>query len=202
MGLWGASDSDEAKPKNLSEANTAGTYNKKEVLAANSGWVQKAGTAASGNDNASAQPEVLVAIGGLAEALGGATISSVQIVNSELDQSEGFQISVNVIYNENVTVTGSPLMIVENSKAGGGSASNQTLTMNAGGSTTNKLNFTGPSVAGGGSTIVADDVISIPAQTIDLNGGTMKDTANTSVNAERVISAAVSAAANTITVIA
>ena len=67
MGLWGASDSDEAKPKNLSEANTAGTYNKKEVLAANSGWVQKAGTAASGNDNADAQPEVLVAIGGLAD---------------------------------------------------------------------------------------------------------------------------------------
>ena len=76
MGLWGASDSDEAKPKNLSEANTAGTYNKKEVLAANSGWVQKAGTAASGNDNADAQPEVLVAIGGLAEALG-APISDV-----------------------------------------------------------------------------------------------------------------------------
>ena len=45
-------------------------------------------------------------------------------------------------------------------------------------------------------------MIAIPAQTIDLNGGTMKDTANTSVNAERVISAAVSAAANTITVIA
>ena len=38
------------------------------------GWVQEAGTKASGNDNANATPEVLVAIGNLATALGQATI--------------------------------------------------------------------------------------------------------------------------------
>ena len=43
MGLWGASDSDESKPKNLTTAE------KKEVFANASGWVREAGSAASGN---------------------------------------------------------------------------------------------------------------------------------------------------------
>ena len=42
MGLWGASDSDESKPKNLTTAE------KKEVFANASGWVREAGSAASG----------------------------------------------------------------------------------------------------------------------------------------------------------
>ena len=64
MGLWGADTNDESKPKNLT------TEQKKEVFANNMGWVQEAGTKASGNDNANATPEVLVAIGNLATALG------------------------------------------------------------------------------------------------------------------------------------
>ena len=69
--LWGATDSDESKPKNLT------TVEKRDVFANNSGWVRVAGTAANGNDNANATPEVLVAIGELATSLGQATISSV-----------------------------------------------------------------------------------------------------------------------------
>ena len=64
MALWGKNTSDESKPKNLTTAQ------KREVYANNLGWVQEAGTVASGNGNANATPEVLVAIGGLATALG------------------------------------------------------------------------------------------------------------------------------------
>ena len=64
MSLWGASDSDESKPKNLTTAE------KKQVFANASGWVLEAGSPLSGNDNTSATPEVLVAIGGLATSIG------------------------------------------------------------------------------------------------------------------------------------
>ena len=54
--LWGASDSDESKPKNLTTAE------KRDVYATSSGWVRTPGTILTGNDNTSADPEVLVAI--------------------------------------------------------------------------------------------------------------------------------------------
>ena len=68
MPLWGTSeDAATNKPKWLpDDANSP--YDKTKVFASQSGWVQRAGTAASGNDNTSAQEEVLVAIGGLAGA--------------------------------------------------------------------------------------------------------------------------------------
>ena len=48
MPLWGATDADESKPKNLTATE------KKEVFANASGWVREAGSALSGNDNTSA----------------------------------------------------------------------------------------------------------------------------------------------------
>ena len=48
MPLWGTSDSDESKPKNLTTAE------KKEVYATNSGWVREAGSILSGNGNTDA----------------------------------------------------------------------------------------------------------------------------------------------------
>ena len=66
MGLWGTSaDATTNKPKNRT-TDTNSDYAKKDVFANNMGWVRRAGTAASGNDNADAQEEVLVAIGDLA----------------------------------------------------------------------------------------------------------------------------------------
>ena len=59
MPLWGNSDADESKPKNLTTAE------KKEVYATASGWVREAGSALSGNNNTSATPELLVAISAL-----------------------------------------------------------------------------------------------------------------------------------------
>ena len=88
MSLWGSSSSDESKPKNLT------TTEKAEVFANEKGWVVRAGSARTGNGNASATPEVLVAIGGLATALAAATISSTEWDISEFDVSAGGTLSV------------------------------------------------------------------------------------------------------------
>ena len=195
MGSWGATDADEAKPKFLT------TEEKKGVYATAGGWVSQAGQASSGNDNASAQPEVLVALRGLATKLGQATVDAVEIVTTTMDASAGGVLRVDVHYNEQVTVAGgSPLMVVTNSKAGGGSASNFTLTMDGSlPQTGDSLSFS-VTVAGGGA-VAAGDVLSIGAQTIDLNSGTMVDAVGGG-NAERAISAGVGTAAGTLTVVA
>ena len=62
MPLWGtAHASADNKPKNYPTDENA-DYKKQDIFANKSGWVQKAGTPASGNDNADAQEEVLIAI--------------------------------------------------------------------------------------------------------------------------------------------
>ena len=195
MGSWGATDADEAKPKFLT------TEEKKGVYATSSGWVSQAGQTSSGNDNASAQPEVLVALRGLATKIGQATVDSVEIVTTAMDASAGGVLRVDVHYNEQVTVaTASPMVVVTNSQAGGGSAANFTLTMDGALPLTNDTLSFSTTVAGGGA-VAADDVLSVGAQTIDLNGGTMVDTVGAG-NAERAISGAQGTAAGTLTVVA
>ncbi len=99
MPLWGATDSDESKPKNLTTAE------KKQVFANASGWVLEAGSALSGNDNTSATPEVLVAIGGLATSLGAADITDVEFVTTAFGKAAGGNIDMLVRFNEPVDVT-------------------------------------------------------------------------------------------------
>ena len=194
--LWGATDSDESKPKNLT------TVEKRDVYATSSGWVRAAGTALTGNDNTSADPEVLVAIGELATSLGQATISSVRFLTSEVDASAGGTLSVAVEFNEQVTVaTAAPLMVVTNSRAGGGSAANFTLTMDGSLPVTNDTLTFSTTLTGGDGKQVEDDVLSIAAQNINLNGGTIVDTIGGG-NAELAISAAQGTAAGTLTVVA
>ena len=193
MSGWGATDSDESKPKWLTADQ------KEDVIANASGWVVKAGSTMTGNGNTSATPEVLVALGSLATSLGQATIDAVDWQSTGFDVSDGGDIIVNVHYNEEVTVAGgSPLMVVTNSQAGGGSAANFTLTMDGAlPFTGDKLTFS-KNIGAGGSTLSADDVLSIGAQTIDLNGSTMVDTIGGG-NAERAISSAQGTAGGTIT---
>ena len=67
MGLWGTThDSATNKPKFLPEDENS-DYSRADSYATQAGWVMQNG-AATGNDNASADLEVLVAIGGLAGA--------------------------------------------------------------------------------------------------------------------------------------
>ena len=193
MGLWGASTSDESKPKNLATAE------KKNVFANSSGWVRQAGTADNGNDNTSATPEVLVAIGDLSTSLGAATIDAVNFqVGQTVSGAGGSVLKVEVNYNEQVTVaTASPLMVVSNAQTGSGGSASITLTMDG------SLPFTGDtltfSATASNAAVNATDVLSIGAQNINKNGGTIKDTGTTTDSAV-AISAAQGTAAGTITV--
>ena len=193
MSGWGATDSDESKPKWLTADQ------KEDVFANSSGWVVKAGSTMTGNGNTSATPEVLVALGSLATSLGQATIDAVDFVSTGFDVSDGGTITVNVHYNEEITVAGgSPLMYVENGQEGGGSASSVTLTMDGAlPFTGEKLSFSN-TIGAGGSTISAGDVLSFAAQSINLNGATMVDAIGGG-NAERAISAAQATAGGTLT---
>ena len=194
--LWGATDSDESKPKNFTTAE------KRDIYANNSGWVRVAGTEKSGNDNTSADPEILVAIGELATSLGQATISSVRFTTTDVDASAGGTLTAAVEFNEQVTVaTAAPILVVTNSQAGGGSAANFSLTMNGSLPVTNDTLTFSATLTGGDGKQVADDVLSIGAQTVDVNGGTVVDTIGGG-NAEMAISAAQGTAAGTLTVVA
>ena len=68
MSLWGTThDATTNKPKFL-PADENSKYNKADCYATQSGWAMQPGHPSSGNGNTSANPEVLVAIGGLAGA--------------------------------------------------------------------------------------------------------------------------------------
>ena len=196
MPLWGATDSDESKPKNLTTAE------KKQVFANASGWVLEAGSALSGNDNTSATPEVLVAIGGLATSIGAADVTEVEWITTAADKSAGFTLSVRVRYNEAVTVTGSPTLAVTNGNQGSGSGRGPHTLVYASGTGTNELVFS-LAIAAANAATNADDVLSIAAQNILKPGGaTIKDTAGTNSDSAVAISGAQGTAAGTLTVTA
>ena len=198
MPLWGATDSDESKPKNLTTAQ------KKQVFANASGWVLEAGSALSGNDNTDADPEILVAIGELSTSIGAADITEVEMVTTTADKSEGFTISVRVRYNEPVDVVttgGTPTLAVTNSNAGSGSGRGPHSLSYASGTGTNELIFS-LAIAAANAATNADDVLTVGAQTIALNSGTIKDASGTASDAALVISGAVGTAAGSVTVTA
>jgi len=188
MSLWGATDADESKPKNLTTAE------KKEVFATTSGWVREAGSVLSGNGNTSASPEVLVAIGGLTTALGTADITSIDFNITAFDKSDGGTLSVTARFNEAVDVTGTPQLTVVND-----TNSNHTLSY-ASGTGTNELIFT-LVIGAANSATSAGDILSIGANAMSLNGGTVKD-AGKSNNATITNAAGIGTAAGTITVAA
>ena len=195
MSLWGATDADEAKPKNLTTAE------KKEVFANNNGWAREAGSIWSGNGNTSADPEILVAISGLADAIGAADVTEVEWITTAADKSEGFTLSVRVRYNEAVTVTGNPTLAVTNGNQGSGSGRGPHTLVYASGTGTNELVFS-LAIAANNAATNANDVLSIGAQNINHAGGTMKDTADGTTNSALAISADQGTAAGTITVVA
>ena len=196
MPLWGATDSDESKPKNLTTAE------KKQVFANASGWVLEAGSSLSGNDNTSATPEVLVAIGGLATSIRAADVTEVEWITTAADKSAGFTLSVRVRYNEAVTVTGSPTIAVTNGNQGSGSGRGPHTLVYASGTGTNELIFN-LAIAAANAATNADDVLSIGAQNVLKPGGaTIKDTAGTNSDSAVAISGAQGTAAGTLTVVA
>ena len=193
MGLWGAKDSDESKPKNLTTAE------KKEVFANTKGWVREAGSALTGNDNTSADPEVLVAIGGLSASLGAADITEIEFITTAFDKSDGGNIDVRVRFNEPVVVNttgGTPSLTITNDSP----ARNLTADYLSG-TGTNELVFR-ETIAAANAATNAGDVLSIGANAISLNSGTIKDVATSTTNATITNSSAIGTAAGTITVAA
>ena len=198
MPLWGATDSDESKPKNLTTAQ------KKQVFANASGWVLEAGSALSGNDNTDADPEVLVAIGELSTSIGEADITEVEMVTTTADKSDGFTISVRVRYNEPVDVVttgGTPTLAVTNGNEGTGTGRGPHSLSYASGTGTNELVFS-LAIAAANAATNADDVLTVGAQSIALNSGTIKDASGTASDASLVISSAQGTAAGSVTVTA
>jgi len=181
MALWGkAHASASNKPKFL-PTDEDSKYTRADSYATNAGWVMRAGTTATGNDNTSADPEVLVHIGGLAgtsstTGLKTPTVTALRYVvgttaTTDMTAGDGTQrILVEVTWDEAVTVAGSPQIVVVNGNQSGGGYGNHTLTYTATGSTANRKRFVKTSASLGNT-----DVLTTPAA-IGLNSGTISDT--------------------------
>ena len=194
MSLWGKEHAAATNKPKFLPVDENSDYNRADSYATNNGWVMKAGTPATGNDNPNATPEVLIAIRGLAgtsstTGLRAPTVTKMRFVKgttatTDLTAGDGTQrILVEITYDEKVTVAGSPQLVVANNNASGGGYGNHTLTYTATGSTANQIRFEKTS-AGLGNT----DVLTIGGSNISLNGGTITDTADGSTAASLVLS--------------
>ena len=67
MPLWGTAHAAATNKPKFLPASEDSKYNKADCYATQSGWVMEAGHPSSGNGNTGATPEVLVAIGDLAD---------------------------------------------------------------------------------------------------------------------------------------
>jgi len=181
MSSWGKAHASASNKPKFAPVDENAPDNRGDIYATNQGWVRAAGTIGSGNDNPNAQPEVLVAIGGLAgtsatTGLRTPTITRTRFVvgttaNTDFTANDAnAQIDVEITFDEQVTVTGTPQLTVTNNDASGGGYGNLTLNYISGDSTANQLRFRVTS-AGIGNT----DVLTV--STLALNGGTINDTA-------------------------
>jgi len=105
MGLWGVTTAATDKPKFLPvDSNAAGSTGAREhAIAVKGGWGLAPGLAASGNDNTAAQPEVLVCVKNLAEAMGSASIIGIDWTDATVADTGTFDITVT--FDEAVDVT-------------------------------------------------------------------------------------------------
>jgi hypothetical protein len=205
MPLWGAgqgatTEIKEKKPTYLNDAE------KRETYATTEGWTQPAQGISAARIAAGAKREVLVAIRGLsgaqtgtASGLAAATVTSVNWNIDSISVATETTLSVSVNYNEAVTVVtsgGTPTIVVTNH-----AQADHTLAYDAALSTANRATFKLVIPAGGASVIAATDVLSVAAQNVALNSGTIKD-AGTSTNSQVAITAAQGTACGTITAVA
>ena len=155
--------------------------------------------ALTGNDNTSADEEVLVAIGGLSASLGAADITEIEFITTSFDKSDGGNIDVRVRFNEPVVVNtsgGTPRLTITNDTP------SRNLTADyISGTGTNELVFR-ETIAAANAATNAGDVLSIGANAMALNSGTIKDVATSTTNATITNSSAIGTAAGTITVAA
>ena len=182
MSLWGTThDSATNKPKFL-PTDEDSDYERAASYATQQGWAMQAGHISSGNDNTSADPEVLVAIGDLAGStdttgLRAPTVTHMRFIwgTSATDDGsagDGSQkILVEITWDEAVTVAGSPQIVVDNGNQSSGGYGDHTLTYTATGSTANRKRFVATSRGLGNA-----DVLTIGGTNLALNSGTISDT--------------------------
>ena len=186
MPLWGTTASSaDNKPKYLVDDENS-DYNRENSYATDGGWVMRAGTPANGNDNADADPEILVAIGELADTISGATITDARFIigstaATDFTAIEGTGVlELEITWDEAVTVDtsgGTPSIVVANNDASGAGQGNYTLTYVATGSTANRKRFKKTSAS-----LSNTDVLTVGGANIVLNSGTIKDTADGTTN--------------------
>ena len=186
MPLWGTTASSaDNKPKYLVDDEDS-DYNRENSYATDGGWVMRAGTPANGNDNADADPEILVAIGELADTISGATITDARFIigstaATDFTAIEGTGVlELEITWDEAVTVDtsgGTPSIVVANNDASGAGQGNYTLTYVATGSTANRKRFKKTSAS-----LSNTDVLTVGGANIVLNSGTIKDTADGTTN--------------------
>jgi hypothetical protein len=105
MPLWGTTTADSDKPKFLPvDSNAGGSSGAREhLIAVKGGWGLSPGLAASGNDNTGADPEILVCIKNLAEAMGNASVIGIDWTDATVGNVGTFDITVT--FDEAVDVT-------------------------------------------------------------------------------------------------
>ncbi len=175
MPLWGkaAAGTQAQKPKWLStDENSA--YKKQDCIGMPGGWAMRAGTASSGNGNTSAQQEVLAAMkGNFGTTLAAPSITSARFVTTAHVTGTP-TVTVEVTWDERVTVAGSPTLTLANGNEGSGSGRTCVLTYTATGSTANRKRFTATNI-----TVAENDVTTLGGGSqadIALNSGTLSDT--------------------------
>ena len=105
MGLWGVTTAATDKPKILpDDSNAVGAGGAKEhAIAVKGGWGLAPGQAFSGNDNTDADPEILICVKNLAEAMGSASVIGIDWTEAELADTGTFDIVVT--FDEAVDIT-------------------------------------------------------------------------------------------------
>ena len=206
MPLWGTAHASATnKPKFLTTDEDS-DYTKQDAYATQGGWAMRAGTKATGNGNTSADPEILVAIGDLAGStdttgLRAPTVTHMRFIWGTTATTDGTagdgtqRILVEITWDEEVTVAGSPQVVVANGNQSGGGYGNHTLTYTATGSTANRKRFEATS-RGLGNT----DVLTLGGSNISLNSGTISDTVRGGTNlAASLVLSGLTAVTHTVT---
>ena len=104
MAIWGKTSGEESRPKSL-PMDSNSIYSREFVTATDKGWVMQPGTAsaATGNDNADADPEILVAIRNLSVNFESGNLLSIDWADGAVADSGTFDLVLT--FDEEITVT-------------------------------------------------------------------------------------------------
>ena len=104
MAIWGKTSGEESRPKSL-PMDSNSIYSREFVTATSKGWVMQPGTAsaATGNDNAAADPEILVAIRNLSVNFLSGNLLSIDYTTGAY--ADGATFDLVLTFDEEITVT-------------------------------------------------------------------------------------------------